>query len=197
MHWHVISTIEENPENITIHCDTTDISKDSYPEKIPADIKNLSKSISEESGSNVLISGLFPCKGYLNGKVKNENNMLRDYCRNRMLTFTKHDNINAQTHSNITGLHFSCKGVSLFNENFVNLLNTLDSWNWNKEQNSEGNKTVNTEVSEDSVAADNEIDGFIKVGLWRKKYIKNVFFGHLNINSLRNKKKVSWTSCKK
>ena len=33
-----------------------------------------------------------------------------------------------------------------------NLLNTLDSENWHKDQNSEGNKTVNSEVSEDSVA---------------------------------------------
>ena len=50
------------------------------------------------------------------------------------------------------------KGVSLFNENFISLLNTLDSENWHKDQNSKGNKTVNTEVSEDSVATDNEIN---------------------------------------
>ena len=50
------------------------------------------------------------------------------------------------------------KGVPLFNENFINLLNTLDSENWQKDQNSNGNKTVNTEVSEDSVATDNEIN---------------------------------------
>ena len=37
----------------------------------------------------------------------------------------------------------------------------------NKDQNSEGNKTVNTEVSEDSVKADNESDCFSKVGLLR------------------------------
>ena len=43
-------------------------------------------------------------------------------------------------------------------------------------------------MSEDSVAADNEIDGFTKVGLLRKKHTKNLLFGHLNINSLRNKK---------
>ena len=78
--------------------------------------------------------------------------------------------------------------MSLFNENFVSLLNTLHSENWHKEQNSEGNKTVNTEASEDSVATDNEIDGFTKVELLRIKHIKNLFFDHLNINSLRNKR---------
>ena len=31
------------------------------------------------------------------------------------------------------------------------------------------------------------IDGFTKVALLRKKHIKNLFFGHLNINSLRSK----------
>ena len=43
--------------------------------------------------------------------------------------------------------------MSLFNKNFVNLLNTLDS--------------EITEVSEDSLEADNKIDEFTKVGLLR------------------------------
>ena len=77
--------------------------------------------------------------------------------------------------------------MPLFNENFVKLLNTLDSENWHKNQNSEDNKTVNTEISEDSVGKDNEIDGFTKLGLLRKKHIKNLFFGHLNINSWETK----------
>lgn len=46
-------------------------------------------------------------------------------------------------------------GVSLFNKNFESLLNTLDTENWQKEQNSEGNRTINTEVSEDSVPTGN------------------------------------------
>ena len=81
-----------------------------------------------------------------------------------MLTFLKHENINAKTHSNISCLQLDNKGVPLFNDNFVNLLNTLDSDNWHKDQKSEGNKTVNTEVSEESAATDNIIDGFAKVG---------------------------------
>ena len=92
MYWHVKPTIAKNPENIIIHCDTNDISKDADPEKIAADIKNLSKSFSEERGSNVIISGLVPRKGCHNAKVRNLNS----------------------------------NGVSLFNENFVSLLNTLD-----------------------------------------------------------------------
>ena len=42
-------------------------------------------------------------------------------------------------------------------------------------------------MSEDSVVTDYKIDGFTKVGLLRKKHIRNLFFGHLNIKSLRNK----------
>ena len=130
--------------------------------KITTDIVNLSKSVSEKSGSNVIISGLVPRKGYLIAKVRNTNNRLRDYCTNRIFNFLKHDNINAKINCNIFGLHLNSKGVSLFNESFVNLLNTLYSENWHNDQNSEGNKTVNTEVSEDSVATDNETDGFSK-----------------------------------
>ena len=46
--------------------------------------------------------------------------MLRNYCRNHMLTFPKHGNIHAKTHCNISGLDLNSKGVSLFNENLVN-----------------------------------------------------------------------------
>ena len=77
MDWHAKPTIEKNPENIIIHCGTNDISKDPDPEKIAANIINLSKTVSEESGSNVIISGLVPRKEYLNTKVKNVNNRLR------------------------------------------------------------------------------------------------------------------------
>ena len=35
---------------------------------------------------------------------------------------------------------------------------------------------------------DNETDCFTKVGLLHKKHLKNLFYGHLNINSLRNKR---------
>ena len=159
-------TIVKNMQNVIIHCGTNHMSKDADPEKIAADIINLPKSVGEESGSNVVISGLVPRKGYLNAKVRNVNNRQPDYCKNRMLTFVKHDNINAKTHCKISGLHLNSKGVPLFHENFVNLLNTVDSENLHKDQNSEGNKTVNTEVSEDSVATDNEFDGFTKVGLF-------------------------------
>ena len=97
--------------------------------KMAADIINLSKSVSEESGINVIISGLVPRKGYLNAKVRNVNNRLRHYCRNLMLTVPKHDNINAKTHCNISDLHLNSKRVSRFNENLINLLNTLYSEN--------------------------------------------------------------------
>ena len=76
--------------------------------------------------------------------------------------------------------------MSLFNETFVNLFNTVDLENSHKHQNNEGNKTVSTDGSEDSVATYNEIDDFTKVGLFRKKHTNNLFFFHLNINSFRN-----------
>ena len=38
------------------------------------------------------------------------------------------------------------------------------------------------------MVTDSEIDGFTKVGLLRKKHVKSLFFGYLNINSLRNKR---------
>ena len=78
-----------------------DISKDTDLEKIAAHIINLSKSVSEESESNVIISGLVPRKGYLNVKERNVNNRLCDDYRNCTLTFLKHGSINTKTHWDI------------------------------------------------------------------------------------------------
>ena len=65
MQWHTKPIIDKKPENISIHCGTNDIA---------ADIINLSESVSEESTSNVITSGLVPRKGYLNAKVRDINN---------------------------------------------------------------------------------------------------------------------------
>ena len=57
MHWDATPTIKETKSgNIIIHCGTYDISNSTDLEKILAYIINLSKSVSEESGSNVIIS---------------------------------------------------------------------------------------------------------------------------------------------
>ena len=81
------------------------------PEKIVADIINLSNSISEERGSNEIVSGLVPRKGYFKTKVRNVNNRLHDYCRNPMLIFLNDDNINTKTYCKISGLYLNSKGV--------------------------------------------------------------------------------------
>ena len=57
---------KKTPENIIIYCGTNNISKDADKEKIATDIINLSKLVSEESGSNVIISGVVPRKEYVN-----------------------------------------------------------------------------------------------------------------------------------
>lgn len=126
------------PENILINWGNNDTRKDVDPEKIAANIKNLSKSVSEGIGINVVISNLVPCAGYMKEKVRSVNNMLRDYCKTRILTFLKHENINAKSHCNISGLHLNRKYVPLFNENFQSLSNTLHWKIWLKEHNSKG-----------------------------------------------------------
>ena len=128
MLWHTKPIIEKKSESVITHCGNNDIRKDADLEKILADIIKLSKSVSEESFA--IISALVQRKGCLNEKIKIVKNRLPDYCRNQMLIFVKHDNINAKTHcNNDSGLHFSSKGVSLFNQNFVCLFNTLNSEN--------------------------------------------------------------------
>ena len=57
---------KKTPENIIIHCGANDISRDADQGKVAANIMNLYNSVSEESGGNVIISGLVPRKEYVN-----------------------------------------------------------------------------------------------------------------------------------
>ena len=88
---------------------------------LSTDITNLSKSVSEESASNVLISGLVPRKGYLKAKLRNINN-------NNFLALNP-KNCHFMTLGNGNNLRdFSCDDIIIKNSLSEKILgNTLDN----------------------------------------------------------------------
>ena len=88
---------------------------------LSTDITNLSKSVSEESASNVLISGLVPRKGYLKAKLRNINN-------NNFLALNP-KNCHFMTLGNGNNLcDFSCDDIIIKNSLSEKILgNTLDN----------------------------------------------------------------------
>ena len=127
MKWHVKPTAEQNPKNIILHCGTNDISDDSDPQNIAEEIVELAKSILKDCNSNVTVSGIVPRYGKLNEKVRSVNRLLRIYCRNMVMRFVGHQNINPSKHQNRSGLHLNHLGTTILTVNFLNVSNSLDS----------------------------------------------------------------------
>ena len=86
------------------------------------------------------------------------------------------DNINPSKYLNRSGLHLNHLCTSILSVNFLSVLNRLDSEQWLKSKGS-NNSDKNSGKSE----ALNEVT------FLRRKFTKNLFFGHLNLNSIRNK----------
>ena len=82
------------------------------------------------------------------------------------------------------------KAVSLFDKHFVSPWNNVDSENWHKDQNREDKKLTTIAVSEDSVATDNEIDGFTKVGLCVKSILRTYYLTILILTDWETKKSI-------
>ena len=84
--------------------------------------------------------------------------------------------INPDKHLNRSGLHLNHLGTPILIVNFLNVLNRLETEQWLKSKGSK-NSGKNSGKSE----ALNEVTYL------RQKFTKNLFFGHLNVNSVRNK----------
>ena len=108
--------------------------------------------------------------------MRSINRVLQIYCRNKDIRFVGHKNINPSKHLNRSGLHVNHLDTPILTVNFLNVLNSLDSKQWLKSKGLK-NSDKNSRKSE----ALNEVT------FSRRKFTKNLFFGHLNLNSARNK----------
>ena len=176
MKWHVKPTTEQNLKNIILHCGTYDINDDSDPENIAEEIVELAKSISKDCSSNVTVSGIVPRYGKLNEKVRSVNRLLRIYCRNKNLRYVGHDNINPTKHLSRSGLHLNHLGTPILSANFLNVLNSLDS-----------EQLLKSKGSKNSDKNSGKSENLNEVTFLRQKFTKNLFIGHLDVNSVRNK----------
>ena len=129
MKWHVKPTIEENPENVILVCGTNNLTESSDPNTVANEIFELGMTIVNESNSNLVISSIIHRKNEFRSKIKEINGLLKDKCNQRNIGFLSHDNINPINHSNRGGLHLNKTGNSLLFENFINIIDSLDSNN--------------------------------------------------------------------
>ena len=156
-------------EQLRIHDDS-----DSW--NIVEEFVELTKSITKDCNSDVIASGIVGRYSKLNEKVRSVNRLLRIYCRNLDIRFVGRENINPSKHLNRSALHLNHLGTPVLTVNFLDVLNSLDSEQW-LEWKGSSNSDKNSSKSE----ALNEVT-FLS-----RKFTKNIFFGYLNINYVKNK----------
>ena len=142
-------------EQLCIHGDS-----DSW--NIVEEFVELTKSITKDCNSDVIVSGIVGRYSKLNEKVRSVNCLSRIYCRNLDIRFVGRENINHSKHLNRSALHLNHLGTPVLTVNFLDVLNSLDSEQW-----LEWKGSSNSDLS--------------------RKFTKNIFFGHLNINYVKNK----------
>ena len=95
------------------------------------------------------------------------------------LAFISHGNIRARYHCNYDGLHLNDKGATLFTENILSALNKI-AW----PQNLKVSSSSKSLSDYDNIRAKG--NAFTSTKSIKAKHPKNLFFGHLNENSIRN-----------
>ena len=96
------------------------------------------------------------------------------------LAYISHGNIRTRYHCNYDGLHLNDKGATLFTENILSALNKV-AW----PQSVKVNSTSKSFSGYDNICAKG--NAFKSTKSIKAKHPKNLFFGHLNANSIRNK----------
>ena len=87
---------------------------------------------------------------------------------------------NIRTHCNYDGLHLNDKGATLITEIISSALNKV-AWPQSLKENSSSKSFFDPN---DASAKENAFTSGKNI---KPKYPKNLFFGHLNVNSIRNK----------
>ena len=97
-------TTERAPSNVILRRGTNGLKTSTDLEQIAENI-NLAKSMKTDK-NNVVISELTPRNDQINKKAKEVNEVLTREYNKRNIDVIKHDNMNAQKHCNVSGLHF-------------------------------------------------------------------------------------------
>ena len=184
MKHYVSPDLEKKTNLVILHIGTNDLKSVTSPEEIASEIIALALSV-KKNGQQIAVSGIIPRGCIFSKKAKGVNEYLE-------VDFISHNNINPRAHFNQDRLHLNKKGHYMMGNNFSSFINNFYFWKLIP--------TISTGMSEDCISNSqnsNEIrkevksrkdhDDFCLLKKQRLEYPKNVIFGHLNLNSLRNK----------
>ena len=116
-----------------------------------------------------------------NEKAEKAIKIINDACVQRNIPMTNHTNINSKRHLNRSKLHLNGYGKSIFIRNLKYFLKDFDCRNKVHDQHvSKSSPSLNDSVND-------SLSDLVSIKVQRLENFKNLFIGHLNINSIRNK----------
>ena len=130
--------------------------------------------------AKILFRKFLPRKDHLDKKGKEFNIILEKRCSEMNLAFLSHGNIRTRYRCNYDGLHLNDKGATLFTENILSALNKVA-----RPQSVKVNSFSKSFSDPDNIRAKG--NAFTSSKSIKAKHPKNLFFGHLNVNSICNK----------
>ena len=197
---YIQALLKLDPDRLIIHVGTNDLRSSQDPETITKNIIDIAKN-STTNKNEILVSSIVPLPDNVNGKGRQVNNILQKLCVENNFAYVNHENIKSRQHCNYGGVHLNTAGSKILAENFIlalsrqtwlGIIRDNDALIGNvseTESNSETTKYL-PEDSLESKSDNHENDENISFPFLKKirsKHPKNLFFGQLNVNSIRNK----------
>ena len=183
-----------NADRVIIHVGTNGLRSSQDPETIAKNIIDIAKS-SMTNKNEILVSSIVPRRDNLTGKDRQVNNILKKLCVGNNFAYVNHDHIQPRQHCNYGGVHLNNTADSkILTENFILTL-SRQTWQGIIRDNdalignvseTESSSGTTKYLPDDSLEV-KVIISFPFLKKIRSKHPKNLFFGQLNVNSMRNK----------
>ena len=105
--------------------DTNDLKDTNNPTELANNIIELTSQVNSND-INLAISGIVPRGDQLNNIACEVNNILKEECGKRNISFLDNSNINTRYHLNYSRLHLNQKGIYRLMHNFVDFINSMN-----------------------------------------------------------------------
>ena len=190
--------LKRDLDQVIIHVGTSDLRSSQDPETIAKNIIDIAKN-SSTNKNEILVLSIARRRDNLNGKGRQVNNILQKLCEENNFADVNQDNIKPRQHCNYGGVHLNTVGNKILAGNFIfalsrqtwlEIIQDDDGLTENVSE-TESNSEIAKYLPEDSWEIDNhDNDENISFPFSKKiksEHPKNLFFGQLNVNSVRNK----------